>query len=207
MVDYAHPVVYRINADDIIEDVNDAWVHFAAENGAPLLASEVIGRSLWHYISGDEVQRIYEAVLKHARVKNRTVSFPFRCDSPRLYRSMRLFVTPLGKERLEFRSVCETVAARPTPLDILTASKTAKRQPPVPMCSWCKAVLIGADWKPIEQALEDLRLFDRQAMPLFGHGICDACLRAFLLDYVPEDKDFAAEIQACITFASRWLRR
>jgi len=70
VVGHALPVVYRIDAADIIEDVNDAWARFAIENDAPSLATEVIGRSIWDYISGPEVRHIYESVFKRGPVRN-----------------------------------------------------------------------------------------------------------------------------------------
>ncbi len=69
MVGQAPPVVYRISADDIIEDVNDAWARFAIENDAPALATEVIGRSLWDYINGLDVVHIYRLLLARVRAK------------------------------------------------------------------------------------------------------------------------------------------
>ena len=206
MVDYANPVVYRISAADVIEDVNDAWARFAIDNDASPLATEVVGKPLWDYISGGAVKRIYESILKCVRTRNRTVSFPFRCDSPSMCRGMRLFVVPLGQERIEFRAVSETAFLQPKPLDLLNPGRARDTQTHLYMCSWCKAVAIGTEWKPIETAMEELRLFARTALPSIKHVICDSCLAAFLEDFMPEDESLADDMQAYITFSNRWLR-
>lgn len=204
VVDYADPVVYRVSAADVIEDVNDTWVQFAVSNAAPSLATAVIGTSLWDHVCGDAVKRIYEAVLNRARDKMRTVSFPFRCDSPTQYRAMRLFVVPLGEGRLEFRGVSENVFTRPTPFEFLNPPGATRSRGVVRMCSWCKAIAVGAEWKPLETAIEGLKLLAQDSPVSAEYEICDSCLGAFLDDYGPEDKSLALDLQACITFSSRW---
>jgi hypothetical protein len=59
--------VYRITSDDVIEFINDAWVRFAVENGAPTLCQGVIGASLWNYISGQEVVHLSSELLSRVR--------------------------------------------------------------------------------------------------------------------------------------------
>ena len=82
--------VYRINPDDVIEFVNDAWVRFAVENGTPTLAHEVIGSSLWNYISGPQVVHLSKELLARVRESRCDATIPFRCDSPRVRRFMRM---------------------------------------------------------------------------------------------------------------------
>lgn len=182
MVDHAHPVVYRINAADIIADVNDAWCQFAVENGAPSLATDVVGKSLWDFIDGREVRRIYASLFQCARKRRRTLSVPFRCDSPDLYRAMRLFVTPVREGGIEIRATLEAICVQPLKLDVLNPSPLAHSMSLLEMCSWCKAILVGAEWHPIEKALEELRLLTAQVLPTITNGVCDSCLQEYLQD-------------------------
>lgn len=206
MVGHALPVVYRINAADIIEDVNDAWAQFAIENDAPLLATEVIGKSLWDSISGAEVRHIYASVFERVRKQHCRLSFPFRCDSPSLYRAMRLFVTPMSDGCIEFRSITETIRAQPRTLDILQDRSGSSPSSVVQMCSWCKAIAIGAEWKPIEKAIEELSILTRESMPGIIHALCEPCRVEYLQDYISEDADLTAEIQGLLPLVRRWFR-
>lgn len=180
MVGHVEPVIYRINAEDIIKDVNVAWSRFAVENDAPYLATEVIDKSLWDYISGFDVRRIYASVFKRVRQQQCTMSFPFRCDSPRLYRAMRLWVAPLSKGWIEFRSVLVTIHAQPHNLDILSRSFAASNS--FLMCAWCKSIQVGTEWMPLETVLEDLSLLTQESFPTIMHDVCDTCLKRYLRD-------------------------
>lgn len=187
MVGHVQPVVYRIGATDIVEEVNEVWGQFAIENGAPSLATDVIGKSLWNYVSGREVRRIYQSILQQVRAEQRQMSFPFRCDSPKLYRSMRLFVAPLSGGRIEFCSVLETICSQPQPLDILAAGSAGATTASLTMCSWCKAIALGTQWRPIETALEELKLLTPAVMPTISNDVCDSCLADYLRRESPDD--------------------
>jgi hypothetical protein len=203
VVGHALPVVYRIDAADIIEDVNDAWAQFAIENDAPLLATEVIGKSIWDYICGPEVRHIYASVFKRVRKQHCQLSFPFRCDSPSLYRAMRLLVSPMTEGRIEFCSVLETISSQPCTLDILSRSSAIASTSFLKMCSWCKAIEVGTEWKPIEKALEELGLLTEESFPTIKQSFCESCLKEYMQDYIAEDVKLAADIQDVLPFIKR----
>jgi hypothetical protein len=169
-------VVYRVSASDQFQLVNDAWRRFARENGAPDLADSVIGRSLWDYIAGDEVRHVYASLLNRVRREQRGVNFPFRCDSAAVHREMRLFVEPLSGEAIEFRAVFDRQFLQPRRLRPLQSTDYSDTHGFLIMCAWCKAIMINAGWTPLETALEELRLLDRDALPSISHGICRDCL-------------------------------
>ncbi len=206
MVGHAPQVVYRINAADIIEDVNDAWIRFAIENDAPSLATDVIGRSIWDYICGPEVRQIYASIFKRIRTEHCQVSFPFRCDSPSLYRAMRLTVSSMSKGQIEFCSVLETIRAQPLALEILRGKSGSSSPCVVQMCTWCKAIAVGGEWKPIEQALEELNLLTQETLPRIRHDLCDSCRTQYMQDYIAEDAELTAKIQALMPFVKHWFR-
>jgi hypothetical protein len=172
----AAPIVYRVDAADRIEDVNDEWSRFALENDAPALASEVIGKSLWDYITGRDVRRVYASLFHRARSLSQSVSVPFRCDSPSLCRVMRLDIVPQTMGQLEFRSVLISLSTHPNRLDFLERRPRAPTPDKLQICSWCKAVLMGMAWKPLESAVGDLGLLSHELLPSFVHTVCGACL-------------------------------
>jgi hypothetical protein len=203
VVEHALPVVYRIDAADIIEDVNDAWARFAIENDAPSLATDVIGKSIWDYISGPEVRHVYAAVFKRVRKEHCQLSFPFRCDSPSLYRAMRLSISPMSEGHIEFCSVLETIRGQPRTLDILLRSSAIPSATFLKMCSWCKSIEVGSEWKPIEKAIEELSLLTKESFPTIKQSLCESCLKEYMRDYIGEDVRLASDIQDILPFVRR----
>lgn len=132
------PVVYRINADDVITRVNAAWGVFAAANGAPALAAHAVGTALWAHIGGAETQRLYGAVYEAVRRSGRAVALPFRCDAPAEQRWMQLTVRPVGRGHLQVASTLVRRAVRP-PVPLLDPA-APRGTTQLHMCSWCKRV-------------------------------------------------------------------
>jgi hypothetical protein len=44
------------------------------------------------------------------------------------------------------------------------------------MCGWCKRVSVRNTWVEVEDAVLELRLFEREVLPDLTHGICPGCL-------------------------------
>ena len=90
------PYVYRIDARDAIVWVSDNWQMFAVANeGAETTyADQVLGRSLWEFITGMETRHLYQIVIQEARQRQKTVRLLFRCDAPDERRFLRLTIVP-----------------------------------------------------------------------------------------------------------------
>jgi hypothetical protein len=44
------------------------------------------------------------------------------------------------------------------------------------MCAWCKRIAVpGSRWLEVEEALQELRLFDETRVPKISHGVCTDC--------------------------------
>ena len=85
---------YRVDGNDVITYVSEAWVEFARQNGAATLdEASVVGRSIWDLIAHAPTRELYKLVFRKVRV-GKTVVLPFRCDAPRLRRYMQLSLTP-----------------------------------------------------------------------------------------------------------------
>jgi hypothetical protein len=169
--------LYRITPGDLVEFVNDAWIRFAEENGTPTLPQKVIGSSLWQHISGPEVAHLSRQLLAKIREMKTEVSVPFRCDSPSMRRFMRMNIIPLDQGRIEFRTWVEREELVQHPIRLLDPCATQNIAGLIRMCSWCKKIHKNGCWLEIEDAIEQLRLFDPQTIPAITHGICDHCLK------------------------------
>jgi hypothetical protein len=71
-------VVYRIDAEDRISDVNDGWRWFAGENeGQKMTREKVLGQSLWDHICDPTTAELYRQMVKRAR-EGHPVKFHYR---------------------------------------------------------------------------------------------------------------------------------
>jgi hypothetical protein len=158
----AYPVVYRIDGDDKIVFVNDAWRTFAADNGAPALADGVVGTSLWDAIGGAETRHVWQLLLRRAR-DGADVVVPYRCDSAAERRHMRMSLRRLPGGDVEF--VSETVESdRRDPVE---------RYELLRACSWCNRFDLGG-WVDPEEAADQAGLLEAEPAPI-THGICPDC--------------------------------
>jgi hypothetical protein len=171
------PVIYRIDADDIIRYVNAAWGQFALANQADAL-QQAVGTSLWQHISGEEVSQIYRDVFRKVRLAQSEISFPFRCDSPAIRRDMAMRVYPLDSGAIE----CECRVLGTTPLDSVAAMQSFPVMESTTdflrVCSWCKRMRVAEQWLEIGPAIQTLDLMATPTPPQLTHGICPACVES-----------------------------
>ncbi len=167
-------VIYRIDRNDILLLVNEAWDAFALENdGADLTRRKVVGKSLWGFIADDDARLIYKLLTDKVRAGRKVTGLHFRCDSPSTRRFMDMDITLFNMGEVEFRCRVTKIEER-DPVDLSGIDEDAY----LGMCSWCKRVDIGSgQWSEIEEAVKVLNLFDREKMPLIRHRMCATCLK------------------------------
>ena len=94
-----------IDAADQIVQVNEAWLAFARENGAPeSSAAMVLDQPLWRFIQGRETAYLYQQIFSRLRAGNSPIKFPFRCDSPDCRRFMEMKLSLLAGAAIEFQA-------------------------------------------------------------------------------------------------------
>ena len=95
MTDEPSITTYRIDADDIIQDVDAEWLQFAELNDTHDLSREaVVGRSLWDFIAGAEVEHIFKQIFERCPEWSSGARVPFQCDSPTRTHRMILAIEP-----------------------------------------------------------------------------------------------------------------
>jgi hypothetical protein len=87
-------VLYAIDGDDRIVDVNAEWSRFARQNGGNPDPDAVIGKVLWDFIVDDGNRSIYQCMVHTVRTKVAPLHIPFRCDSPTVERHMTMTIAP-----------------------------------------------------------------------------------------------------------------
>lgn len=163
-------VSYRIDARDEIVWVNDAYDAFACANGADDLAEHSLGESLWTFVSGAETGVIWRDIVAEAR-RGRTVTVPYRCDSPGLRRFLQMTVAPLGEGGIEFTSLLKRYEVR-APEALLECAPNGEGEP-LRSCSWCRRFDVG-DWVEVEEAVHRLDLLGAPS-PRITHAMCAEC--------------------------------
>ena len=165
---------YQIGADNRVIWVSDSWLDFARDNRASeLTREEVVGRSLFSFISGAETEYLYYLILDEVRTCGATISVPFRCDGPTVRRFMRLLIRPLAGQAVGFEGRMIREEPRP-PVSFLDAA-VARTAAALTICGWCKRLQVGRDWLGLESAIETLDLFRSARLPQQNHGVCPAC--------------------------------
>lgn len=185
-------LVYRIDHEGRIVDVNDVWDQFARiNNGIELTGGAVVGRLLNDFVGDSETKYVYDRIIRRAHEVGKVLSIPFRCDSPTCLRWMRMSVAPIGRDT-EFRTRVLSVASRrPGALALLEPGG----QDLVTCCSWCNRVRSGGAWLAIEDAVVAMRLLERPRVPELTHGICDICQLEVSSSWNPADESCVASRQ------------
>lgn len=148
LLDALDGVAWLTDADGIVLGYSGpAWQRFATDNEAPELAADgVLGRSLFDFVGGgpvlDATRRLHERCCR----LHRRVVYDYRCDSPRLERSMRMALSPVdGADGplVLYQSVLlgEAARARIGLFDRRRREASAGvGEPPITLCSYCHDV-------------------------------------------------------------------
>lgn len=167
-------LTYRVDSADRLTAVDDAWKEFARYNqGEELAETSVLGRSLWDFIEDRETRHLFGLIVEKVRREAKSVSLPFRCDSPDHRRFLELRLDPLEHGAVQFTSKLVREERR-APVALLDAG-TPRSEEMLAICSWCKKVEVPDGWKEIEEAAGIIELFSAAALPKLSHAICPAC--------------------------------
>ncbi len=166
--------VYRVDANDKIVSVNDAFLAFGDENSLPDARPEAfIGKSIWDFITDHTTRHLYQVAFDQVRRLQKSIALPFRCDSPAQRRHMRIQISCMTQGALQATSWIVHIED--------TTRKPLLETPPshgdelLKMCSWCKRVLVKDQWLDLEDAVDILSLFSGGKLPNISHCACQPC--------------------------------
>ena len=167
--------VHIIDSAGSISYVNDAWLSFAAENGWPISAEEMLGSNLMSSIMDPETRHIYELLINRVRQQGQQIHFNYRCDSPDRRRLMEMRIShDQAADQVVFRSRIISSEKR-EPILLIDPSHNNRSDVILKMCSWCKSVWDERNWVELEKAVRLLGLMTDQVLPRISHGICVEC--------------------------------
>lgn len=125
-------------------------------------------------IADAETRHIYRLLIHKARQGARQVRFLYRCDSPGYRRLMEMRIHKDASGQVEFRSRVSHLERR-DPANLFDHSPDRRSKDVLKVCGWCKAVWTQRDWVEVEQAVAQLGILTRPALPQISHGICPTC--------------------------------
>ena len=169
-------IQYIIDTENRITYVSDDWWLFAEENGAgrECYPPQLLGRSPWDFIAGEETRQLYGILIAKTRAEKREIRVPIRCDSPERRRQISIALKSVGDGHIEF--LCRTLKVDPrAPVELLRQDVTRSDRI-IRICSFCKKIAAAGDeWIDTERAIEQMALFSDTALPRLSHGVCPAC--------------------------------
>ncbi len=170
---------YLLDDENSIIWVDDWWLAFANENGAPELnETSVIGHTIWEFIAGEPTRRLYEELHERVRNSGTPITVPFRCDSPTLQRHMQVTIHRDGKRRLLYES--RLLRVEPQPRVRMLDMHEPRSNESLTMCSCCKRSLLEpSGWLDLQNISLRLRMFEQQTVPELRYTICPDCESQF----------------------------
>jgi len=183
-------VSYLADAEGRITAVGQpAWLESLRRYGAEVgAADQVVGRSLFDAMHGDEVRAAYRVIHQTVLAGTRShVAFEMRCDGPDVRRLLRMSVSvlrlPSAPPAVLYQSQLLSAIARPwmslfDPLRIVAEIRKDGGLPIIKICSFCHRVEWPAqkasDWIDPE---DYYRLGGPREMRT-SHGVCPRCAEA-----------------------------
>lgn len=166
-------LAYQADAADVIVAVDPNWDEFAQANASPqVVAAQVLGHPLWEFIVGTTSRALYAQMLSTVR-GGKDVRFALRCDGPAYRRRLEMTITALADGNVEFRT--RELSVEPRAYQALFDPQRPHDNRMLRACSWCNRVEVGGRWVEVEDAVQELDLFERAQLPTLTHGICQDC--------------------------------
>jgi hypothetical protein len=176
---------YELDQRLVVRSVGADWDRFAIENGAPELVSpNPVGRPLWMFLTDATTVHLYEVVFRRVAVTRRSVTFPVRCDGASRRQFFSLTASPGSVSGFAIASVL--VRSEPRQAIHLFERSVKRRKELLRVCSWCQRVEVAGRWFEVEDALLQLRLFERDSAPTIASCTCERCER-FMLSMLTDD--------------------
>ncbi len=164
-------VIYCIDGDDRISEVNEGWPRFAEENGGVGDPAAVLGRSLWDFIADEGNRSLYRCMVHEVRQKAAPITVPFRCDSPTIERHMTMTIAPGSLGEVVFVSALQYAFER-QPQPVGGAPEEAQT---IVECESCHRLWAGNGWQDCWEVIRqgDIEIDDRPIKVL--HTRCSRC--------------------------------
>jgi hypothetical protein len=169
------PLAYELDATNTILKIEGPWDEFACAN-APVpgeltscLEDEVVGRSIFDFITGDPIRLFTDSMLCATRLLQKARTVNYRCDSGHEKRFMQMELVPLPGNSLRLTHRLLRTEALKIPFIFVTAPLDLAN--PNQRCSICNRLEISGAWVEPD---DDLTRTLPQPCPV-THSVCPLC--------------------------------
>ena len=182
---------YHTNQWGEIIRVDDSFVDFARENWRQdFKPDDLVGDMLLDHITDATTRALYLIVIQHLQESNRSITLPFRCDSPDIRRYMELTITPFPDGGMKWSCRLLRQEHR-NPADIL-AGDLERSDRLLLVCSWCKRCKMpewlvnstnaasGDVWVEVEEIMGLLGTLTEHRLPGISHTACPDCYQELM---------------------------
>ena len=156
---------YFLGHECRIRRVEGCWNEFASQNeGTEAFAEKVVGRSIWDFTAGFEVQSFLDAVFLFVHRSKSVFETKYKCDSADTFRLFSMTVSHAddGGIRVSHKLLQQNQRNAPGKLAALENHRCLNR------CSLCRHFKLGNEWiNPF--AHPDEKFFPN------SHTICPSC--------------------------------
>jgi hypothetical protein len=176
----SHPKpTYTIDAQDRLIDVNEAYVRSLPSGHGISNPSQLIGRSLWDFISGAVPKQLWRVLQRRVRALGAPVFVPMRVDLPDQRRLVDVELHALGND--DIRHVQQMIWCEARSAIALLDPNYPRDERTVVRCAWCARVQVRLGlWMEIEGAQRALELEAGPSLPKVQETACTACKQSIL---------------------------
>lgn len=176
---HEQPYIYTVNDQDLIIQVNSQpWNKFYKRNAYTFescFSHSIVGHSIWDYIDNDEIRQLYKLILENVRKYQKQLQIPFRCDSSAMNSYLKLIISPLKENHIQF--ISEVICIEYHKEIALWDTKIPRCDKKVSVCSICRLIKNESDkWIDAHIYMEDMKLVNEQIMPNIFHDLCPHCV-------------------------------
>lgn len=162
---------YAIDDQDRLIRLDAGYYRFAEENGWHD-AELSLGRSLWDFVAGEDVQKVLRLLIRRVRDGVRDVELTCRCDGPEVAREMDLRIAATASGRGVLFAARVRAEDEWTQPQALLDAEAPRGADTLPMCAWCDRFEVDGEWVEVEEAAKRLELFRRRELPSLEHTVC-----------------------------------
>lgn len=166
---------YWLDFKDRIIRTNLIWDNFAEDNegGDRSFSDEIIGKSLFSFISGDATKMYISTMIQRVRLTNKMLDIDYRCDSPEMKRFMRMKIVPEGEGVIRVENLMEKEEPQKKPVRFTDSN----RKTIIKKCSMCQKVNSNNEWLEADE-IENIELFAEggEEVPVI-YTVCNSCNR------------------------------
>lgn len=132
--------------------------------------ANIIGSNYFDFSYDEILINILKDIFEKVRTKQKIFSTSYRCDNDNYVRYFDLNIIPLKGNQIKLEHILTKQIKRKTNLkNFKQSSKTYK------MCAWCNKILYKNNYIEMEDAINEIKIFNDEGIPNFTHGICDSC--------------------------------